>query len=215
MIQGKKVLALIPARGGSKGVPRKNIKPICGKPLINWSIEAAKGCKYIDSVVVSTEDKEIAKIAQNAGAEILWRPENLAADMVPMAPVLQHAAEHIPADIVVLLQPTSPIRTNNLIDRAIERFIESGADTLATGFISHEYEWPSANSYMPRQGLAGWFYDDGNVYVHKADYLKKGKSFGQKTEKMIIDKVYNFEIDDEIDFFTIESLMENYLKINE
>lgn len=208
----KKIVAIIPARGGSKGVPRKNIKPICGRPLIAWSIEAAKKSKYIDRVIVSTEDREIAEVAKQEGAEILWRPKKLATDAVPMAPVFHHAVQNISADIIILLQPTSPIRINNLIDRAIERFLDSGADSLATGFITHAYKWPSSNSDTPRQKLAGWFYDDGNIYIEKVDHLKKKKRFGKKIEKMIIDRYYNFEIDDEIDFFIVEALMKDYLK---
>ncbi len=212
MIKDKKIIAIIPARGGSKGVPRKNIKPICGRPLIAWSIEAAKESKYINRVIVSTEDKEIAEIAKQEGAEILWRPQELASDTATTVSVLQHAIENIPLDIIVLLQPTSPIRINNLVDRAIRRFLDNRVDSLATGFITHEYEWPSANSGIPRQKLAGWFYDDGNIYIHKAAHLMEGKWFGKRREKMIIDKYYNFEIDDEIDFFIIEALMKDYLK---
>lgn len=211
MIKSKKIVAIIPARGGSKSLPKKNIKPLCGKPLILWSIEAAKESKYIDRVVVSTEDKEIGGIAERGGAEVLWRPRELASDTATTVSVLQHALENIPLDIIVLLQPTSPIRINNLIDRAIERFLESEADTLATGFIRHDYQWGTFNN-LPRQQLKGWFYDDGNIYIHKPDYLKQGKWFGQKREQMVIDKYYNFEIDEEVNFFIIENLMKNYIK---
>lgn len=206
-----RITAIIPARGGSKGLPRKNIKTLCGKPLITWSIEAAKESEYINRIIVSTEDIEIAKIADKEGVEILWRPEKLATDTATTISVLQHVLKKIEADIVVLLQPTSPIRINNLIDRAIKRFLDSGADSLATGFICHDYQWGMFNN-LPRQQLKGWFYDDGNVYVHKAAHLKEGKWFGEKREKMIIDRYYNFEIDDEIDFLIVETLMKKYLK---
>ncbi|MFH1894579.1 MAG: acylneuraminate cytidylyltransferase family protein [Patescibacteria group bacterium] len=215
MINNKKVIAIIPARGGSKGIPRKNIKVLLGKPLLFWSIKAAKESKYVDRIIVSTEDSEIAEVSRCFGAEVLSRPKNLAADTATTISVLKHVIEKIPeADIVVLLQPTSPVRTGGLIDKAIEKFIKSRADTLATGYICRDYEWGTVNN-LPRQKLKGWFYDDGNIYIHRKDYLERGKWFGKKLEKMIIGKVYNFEIDDEIDFFIIEALMENYLKINE
>lgn len=212
MDRGQKIVAVIPARGGSKGIPKKNIKILCGKPLITWSIEAAKESRYIDEIVVSTENIEIAKVADCEGVEILWRPEKLATDTATTISVLQHVLEKIEADIVVLLQPTSPIRINNLIDKAIKRFLDSGADSLATGFISHMYGWDSSINNTPRQGLTGWFHDDGNVYVHKVAHLKEGKWFGDKREKMIIDKYYNLEIDDEIDFLITETLIKKYLK---
>ena len=105
------ILALIPARGGSKGVPRKNIRELCGKPLIAWSIEAAQKSKYIDRLVVSTEDEEIAEIARYYGAEVpFMRPPELSRDETSgMAPVL-HALEQLPGyENILLLQPTSPL----------------------------------------------------------------------------------------------------------
>ncbi len=211
MKNNQKITAVIPARGGSKGIPRKNIKIFCGKPLTVWSIEAAKESKYIDRIIVSTEDKEIGEIAKKAGAEVLWRPKELASDTATTISVLQHAIENISSDIIVLLQPTSPIRVDNLIDRAIERFFKSGADTLATGCLRHDYQWGLFNN-VPRQQLKDWFYDDGNVYIHKPDYLKQGKWFGKKLEQMAVDRHYNFEIDDELDFFITESIMKIILK---
>jgi CMP-N-acetylneuraminic acid synthetase len=210
MINNKKVIAIIPARGGSKTIPQKNIKTICNRPLIAWSILAAKGSKYIDKIIVSTDDKEIADISKNWGAEVLDRPKKYATDTATTISVLQHAIKEIPGhDIIVLLQPTSPLRANGMIDAAIEKFIKSKADTLATGYICKDYEWGTTNN-IPRQKLKGWFYDDGNIYIHKPDHLIKGKWTGKKMEKMLIDKVYNFEIDDQVDFYIIEKLMEKY-----
>ena len=211
MINNKKIIAIIPARGGSKGIPQKNIKIICQKPLLAWSILAAKKSKYIDRVIVSTDDKEISDISKKWGAEVLNRPKKYATDKATTIQVLQHAIKEIPDyDIIILLQPTSPLRTGKLIDKATEKFIKSKADTLATGYICKEYEWGTTNN-TPRQKLKGWFYDDGNIYIHKPDYLKKGKWVGKKLERMLVDKIYNFEIDDEIDFFIVEKLMKKYL----
>lgn len=211
MIKSKKILAVIPARGCSKTIPRKNIKLIHGKPLVVWSILAAKNSKYLDKIIVSTDDKEIAKIAIKAGAEVLDRPKKYATDKATTISVLQHAIKEVPGyDAIVLLQPTSPLRTGKLIDKAVERFIKSKADTLATGYICKEYEWGTTNN-IPRQKLKGWFYDDGNIYVQSAEHLKKGQWTGKKLEKMVIEKHYNFEIDDENDFYIVEQLMKRYL----
>lgn len=210
MIKNKKILAIIPARGESRGIPQKNIKMIRGKPLVARSILAAKDSKYIDKIVVSTDSKKIAGVSKNWGAEVLNRPKKYATDTATTISVLQHAIKEIPGyDVIVLLQPTSPLRTGELIDRALEEFISSKADTLATGYICKDYEWGSTNN-IPRQKLKGWFYDDGNIYIHKSEYLKKGKWVGKKLKKMIIDKIYNFEIDDETDFYIVENLMKRH-----
>jgi len=211
MIHSKKIICIIPARGGSKSIPQKNIKIICGKPLFVWSILAAKSSKYIDRVIVSTDDKKISDISKKWGVEVLDRPKKYATDKATTIQVLQHAIKEVPNyDIIVLLQPTSPLRTGKLIDEAISRFLLKKADTLATGYICKEYEWGKTNN-IPRQKLKGWFYDDGNIYIHKPNYLKKGKWTGKKLEKMIIDSKYNFEIDEEVDFYIVESLMKKYL----
>ena len=109
-------------------------------------------------------------------------------------------------DTVVLLQPTSPLRYGNLIDRCVSRFQESHADTLATGYVCKNYAWGSDEN-TPRQKLTGWFYDDGNVYVHRVDHLKQGKWWGPRMEQMVIAKEYNFEINDDVDFIVVEALL--------
>lgn len=134
----KKVLAIIPARGGSKSIPKKNIYPILGKPVIFYTIEAAKRSKLIDRIIVSTDDKEIADIARGFGAEIPFlRPKELAEDNTPDLPVFQHALywlkknEDYQPDIVIHLWPTSPFRKNGDIDKAIKLFLENpSADSI-------------------------------------------------------------------------------------
>ena len=204
------VLGVIPARGGSKGLSRKNILPFCGRPLIDWSIAAAEQSQLIDRFVVSTEDPEIAEVAQTAGAEVLPRPVGLATDDATTLAVLMHVLEHIPADIVVLLQPTCPIRINNLVDRAIQRFLDSEADSLATGYILKDIEWGTHNN-LPRQQIEGFFYDDGNVYVHRAEVLRQGRWYGEHLERMIVEHHYSFDIDDEVDFLAAEAVMKKLI----
>jgi CMP-N-acetylneuraminic acid synthetase len=204
------ILGIIPARGGSKGIPRKNIKLIAGKPLIAWTIEAAKRSKLMDRFVVSTEDPEIAAIARQYGAEVMVRPPELATDTATTISVLQHILETVKADTVVILQPTSPVRDPDLIDRCIRKFQASGADNLGTGFIC---KFMAYGDYTARrQELKGFFYDDGNVYVVKSGLIKQGKLHGKMMETLEIDRESNVEIDDEFDFWLAEQVLLKRIK---
>ena len=146
------ILGVIPARGGSKGIPRKNIKMIAEKPLIQWTIESAKSSELISRFVVSTEDAEIAKVSKECGAEVIDRPLAFAADETSTVSVLQHAMSVIEADVVVILQPTSPERNIGLIDKCIQKFIEAKTDNLATGFIC-KYEYGTYTSTPDLNGF--------------------------------------------------------------
>jgi CMP-N,N'-diacetyllegionaminic acid synthase len=123
------VVGVIPARGGSKGIARKNLAPVAGRPLLQWTVEAARGASELTSVVVSTDDDEIAAAA---GVEVLRRPPELAADDTPMLDVVRHAVEQLAPDVVVLLQPTSPLRRAEHIDACVRLLLESGADAVVT-----------------------------------------------------------------------------------
>ena len=203
------ILGVIPARGGSKYVPRKNVRMLCGKPLIAWSIEAADASSLLDSYVVSTEDSEIAEIAINYGAQVMDRPQELATDEADTLPVLLHVLEQIEATTVVLLQPTSPIRDTDLIDRCIRKFLETGADSLATGFTCKYVEY--GKNEKRRQDIPGFFYDDGNVYVIRADLIQRGDRYGEHIECVLLDREQNVEIDDEFDFWLAEQVLERRL----
>jgi len=209
------ILGITPARGGSKGVPRKNIRNLCGKPLLAWTIEAAKQSKLLDRYVVSTEDKEIAEVARKYGAEVIPRPPELATDEASTLAVLQHVLKEVPgADVVVLLQATSPIRNPGLIDHCIKRFLSVGADSLATGFMCKYVEYASPEmraQELRRQDIKGFFYDDGNIYIMKADLVRKGDRYGKKIERVILDKEQNVEIDDEFDFWLAEQALKKRL----
>jgi CMP-N-acetylneuraminic acid synthetase len=199
------ILGITPARGGSKGILKKNIKQIAGKPLIAWTIEAAKRSKLIDKYVVSTEDDEIAEIVREYDADVIKRPMVLATDEASTLSVLQHLVENIPCDIVVLLQATSPIRRPRLIDECIREFKDNDYDSLATGFICDYIEY--GKNELRRQDIQGFFYDDGNVYVIKAGLIKKGDRYGKKIGRKIISRRENQEIDDEFDFWIAEKIL--------
>jgi len=199
------ILGITPARGGSKGILRKNIKTISGKPLIAWTIEAAKKSKLIDRYVVSTEDEEIARVAKEYGAEVINRPFELASDETTTLNVLQHAIKLIPADLVILLQATSPIRRPGLVDECIREFKDNGHDSLATGFICKYTEY--GKNDLRRQDIKGFFCDDGNVYVIKADLMRQGDRYGKKLGRKIISRWENIDIDDEFDFWLAEKIL--------
>jgi CMP-N,N'-diacetyllegionaminic acid synthase len=135
------VVGLIPARGGSKGIPRKNLAPLGGKPLVAWTIEASLGSEHVSRTVVSTDDPEIADVALAHGAEVLDRAPELARDATPMSDVIAHALrELVPETALVLLQPTSPLRSSHHVDEAIERLLASGADGVVSVVeVPHRY----------------------------------------------------------------------------
>jgi CMP-N,N'-diacetyllegionaminic acid synthase len=135
------VVALIPARGGSKGIPRKNLAPLGRRPLLAWTVDAALGSRAVTRTVVSTDDDEIAAAARGVGAEVLERPLELAADDTPMQPVIAHALEALDVpEVLVLLQPTSPLRRAEHVDEAVELLVASGADSVVSVVeVPHRY----------------------------------------------------------------------------
>lgn len=151
MINGKRILALIPARGGSKRLPRKNLLSVGGKPLIAWSIEAGRYSKYVDRVVVSTDDAEIAAIAEERGADVPFiRPAELSGDEASSMDVVRHAANYLEQhgdifDYLLLLQPTSPLRTHKHIDEAVELLIRKNGDSVVSvTAVEHPVEWTNS-----------------------------------------------------------------------
>lgn len=131
------ILGVIPARGGSKGVKRKNIHPLAGKPLILYTIEAARKCRHLSRLVVSTDDPEIAELVTTTGTEVLRRPEDLARDDTPMGPVIQHALRSLAEygyqpDIIVVLQPTAPLRRTEHIDDCLELMSTTSVNSIVS-----------------------------------------------------------------------------------
>ena len=205
------ILGLIPARGGSKGVPRKNVRPIAGKPLIAWTIAAAQQSQRLSRFLVSTEDGEIADIAEQCGAEVLHRPAELATDDATSLSVWQHALSIISAEILVNLYPTSPIRDKGLIDLAIDRFLETRPTCLATGFRCKYLPFGTTDDGLSdlhgRQNVEGFFYDDGNVYVVDTQTIKSGRQYGDRLEQLHVCREGSIEIDEEFDFWMAEQVL--------
>lgn len=182
MIENKKVLAIIPARGGSKGIPKKNIKAVSGKPMINYTIEAAKECDYIDKVIVSTDDEEIAEISMKAGAIVPFlRPDELAVDEAELIDVVMHAVEFYERkaeryDIIVLLQPTSPLRTSDDLQKALEYYMRKGEKSLLS--ISEVSEHPvNMRKFNEENELEKMLGDEGDASEAKKYYKINGAIF--------------------------------------
>ncbi len=199
-------LGVIPARGGSKGVPRKNIKPIHGHPLIAWTIRAALDSKLLDHLVVSTEDPEIAETSRAYGAEVLNRPPELAADETISRDVIAHALGATGARHAVLLQATSPVRSPGLVDRVITAFQNGRWDSMATGFSSALY--PPHGVVHRRLDIEHVFVNDGSVIVSTRETVLARSLFGRRAGTMITTREENVDIDEEFDFWLAEKVLE-------
>jgi len=226
MYKGKSILGLIPARGGSKGLPGKNIKPLLGKPLIVWTIEQALASKYLDRVIVSTDSEEIAEISKKYGAEVpFMRPKELATDEAKSIDVVLYTVKWMEEndksyDLLMLLQPTSPLRTAEDIDRAIELLFEKRANAIVSVCeVDHHPYWSNVlpedgcmkNFIRPeainksRQELPIFYRLNGAIYLAYWNYLKQEKTFfGDKTFAYIMPKEWSIDIDEEIDFILAE-----------
>ena len=204
-------LGIIPARGGSKGIPRKNVKPLAWHPLLAWTIKAATEAALLDRFVVSTEDAEIAEVARLYGAEVAKRPAELAKDDTTTRDVLAHTVREIgrPETVVVLLQCTSPVRSYGLIDRTISAFLAGDYDSMSTGGVQLQY--PPHGVEHRRQDVKTVFINDGSGIVLKAANLELGTLFGQKAGTMITTREENVDIDEGFDFWLAEKILEKYL----
>jgi len=222
MYKYKKILAVIPARGGSKGIPRKNIRMLAGKPLISYSIHTALNSKYIDDVVLSSDDPEIIEIAKIFGAKVLERPKNLAEDDIPLDPVIFHAVSSyekktgMEYDYIISIQPTSPLLTSETLDRAIEEIIESECDTLlSVRDETHLYWTRKNNEYMPlykerlnRQYLDP-IYKETGLFISKRSVVTENSRIGDKIYVFQISFRESVDIDTNIDWWLIENLLKN------
>lgn len=225
MINEKKVIAIITARGGSKGVPRKNIKKLAGKPLIAWTIEEAQRSKYIDRLILSSEDTEIIQTAKEFGCDVPFvRPAELAQDTTRgIEPILHALQKSEDYDCVVLLQPTSPLRIAEDIDRTIETMIEESAPACVSVTETQEspywmYKIEDDQLLQPllsqtdlskrRQDLPSVFVLNGAVYVAEVEWLKKTKTFlTDLTVAYKMPKERSCDIDTQIDFKFCELML--------
>jgi len=213
------IIAIIPARGGSKGVPRKNILPLGGKPLIAHTIDAARSSKLINEVVVSTDCQEIAAVGESLGASVVIRPSELASDTASSESALIHVVSYrksqgIPdPDIIVFLQCTSPFTTTSDIDGVIEKILNGDADSALAVAPFHYFLWKRTDTEgaiginhqkgvrLMRQQREPEFIETGSVYAMKTSmFLKEQHRFFGKTDFYVVDPEHVLEIDDPYDF---------------
>lgn len=227
MYKDKTFLVIIPARGGSKRLPRKNVLDLAGKPLIAWSIEAGLKSKYIDKVVVSSDDEEILNISKLYGAETIKRPNELASDAATTFDAIRHTINNIEKyDYIVLLQPTSPLRNEKHIDEAIELLDSKKADAIVSVCeMDHSPLWSNT---LPQNGsmcnflreevlnkrsqdLEKYYRINGAIYICKTKRLLEEKSFFIKDNIFAykMDRKSSVDIDEEIDFKMAEFLRNN------
>ncbi|MCD6351080.1 MAG: acylneuraminate cytidylyltransferase family protein [Armatimonadetes bacterium] len=224
---GQEVIGIIPARGGSKGVPGKNIRPLAGKPLIVWTIESAQAAETITRVLVTTDDERIASVAREAGAEIVRRPAELAQDTSPTEPAMFHALdllaeqEGYKPDAVALLQCTSPLRGPDIIDAGVRLLFETGCDAVMTvtpiqhwylagtlgegGLFQPEYDYQR----RPRsQDMPEKYRENGALYVTRREaFYRYRNRLGGEVRVLVMDAARSIDIDTEEDFRLAEEVM--------
>ncbi|MEO8310838.1 MAG: acylneuraminate cytidylyltransferase family protein [Caldimonas sp.] len=217
MIGGKRVLALIPARGGSKGLPGKNILPVAGRPLLAWTADAALGARDIDRVVVSSDDAAILAAARACGVDALPRPAALASDTAATIDVVLHVLDVLPGfDVIVLLQPTSPLRNAGDVDAALARFAASGAPACVSVSEAAQspywmYRLDDDQTLRPivdapaeatrRQDLPPVYALNGAIYIADVAWLRRGRAFvSRETVAHVMPAERSLDIDSAGDF---------------
>ena len=228
MISSINISVLIPARGGSKGIPGKNIKNFEGKPLISHSIEYALSSKHlINNIIVSTDDEQIAAISRASGAEIIERPKHLATDIATTESVIEHAIPLIKPkpDIIILLQPTSPLRPKGSLEKAINIFIDGNFDSLLSLSPTHNFFWTingdlaqAEYDYLNRQRRQDIenskikYIENGSIYIFSLNsFLLNSNRLGGEIGYIIFDEEYSHEIDTPQDLKILEQISRDIL----
>ena len=220
------ILAIIPARGGSKGIRRKNLRLLNGKPLIYYQIKNAVESKYISDVVITSEDEDILDYASKFQVYLRKRPKNLSEDNVTLDPVIYDALNYMEKelnkkyDVVITLQPTSPLLTTKTLDKAIKTFIEKDIDTLIPVVdATHLYWKKEGNKIIPdykerlnRQWLPKKYKETGAFLITKREFVKENSRFGENIEIFVLDEYEGLDIDTPLDWLIAETLMKR-LKI--
>jgi len=226
-----KILSVIPARGGSKGIPHKNIRPLDGKPLVAHTIHSAQNSSYIQKVIVSTDDMEIGSVAQSFGADVIWRPHDLSGDKSPSEHAILHVLETLQEsegycpDITVFLQCTSPLTSSADIDGTIRSLLDEDADTALAVAPFHYFLWRKDDlegaiginhdktSRLMRQAQEPQYLETGAVYVMRTEgFIKHKHRFFGKTVLYAMARERVLEIDEPSDFLLAELLVQKNKK---
>lgn len=221
-----KIISIIPARGGSKGVPKKNIKRFLNKPLISHSIEYSQSSKKIIQTYVSTDDLEIKKISEEHNVKVIDRPKEISGDTATTESAVEHVLQNIKfkPDIVVLLQPTSPLRPLNSLEKAINHFIDNNYDSLLSISPTHNFIWNISNNiahprydYIKRPRRQDLnekdinYIENGSLYIFKySNFMKYKNRLGGKIGYIIFEEKYAMEIDTKLDFLILEEISKRF-----
>ncbi len=222
MIKEKNIIAIIPARGGSKGIPKKNIINFLKKPLITHSIEYAKSSNLINDIYISTDDNHIAKIGSENGAKIIKRPDFLSNDTASTESAILHLLNEInnKPDVIVLLQPTSPLRPKGSLDKALEYFFLEKHDSLLSISPTHRFFWNIRDKKaIPKYDFKNRprrqdmdtsdinYIENGSLYIFTYEnLLKNNNRLGGRIGYVIFDEKYSYEIDSMTDLKFLETL---------
>ena len=213
-----KTIAIIPARGNSKRLPGKNTKFLGGIPLLAHSVKYAQQFSFIDEIFVTTDDAEIKKIALEFGAKVIDRPTEISGDFEPTVSALKHVLESISNDVenVILLQPTNPLRPNNLLAEAFELYINSNSDSLFTvsrnhdklgKIVNHKFEPFNYTIGQRSQDLEPLFFENGLLYISKANLIKNDIIISEKAFPLEVNHIFaKVDIDTQEDFDFAEYL---------
>ncbi len=226
-----RLMGLITAKGSSTSVPRKNLRKVAGRPLVEYTFDQAKGSRYLDRLIMSTDDQEIARLSRLAGIEVpFMRPARLCLPETPHLPVVAHALEEMEGsgyepDAIVILQPTSPFRKSEHIDGTIEQFLRGDCDSamsvrrvedhpywmfkIRKGFLEPYVR--TRKAYNRRQDLPPVYSRNGAVYVMTPDVVRSGRLLGDRVRAYIMDWISSFEIDTEDDMRYAQVVMEEML----
>jgi CMP-N,N'-diacetyllegionaminic acid synthase len=228
MLNGQRVIAVVPARGGSKSIPGKNIKPLLGKPLLAWSIDVARQVSEIDRIIVSTDDLRIASVGESFGAEVYARPDQLATDEALIIDALKDLLRRLELEgekleWVVLLEPTCPLRTAEDLRACLKLVTQGDYDSVATfkdADLNPHRAWkltdgipevfiPGAVPWLPRQKLPKAYQLNGAVYVFRAGLLAdEAKSLlVGRLGAVVMPRERSQDIDDQLDFLIVEALL--------
>ncbi len=216
------IISIIPARGGSKGLPNKNKRQFLGHPLVAHSIMYSQASKIISNTYVTSDDQEILELSREYGASIIERPSNISGDIATTESAIEHALSQIDPkpDAIVLLQPTSPLRPEDSLDIALNKFSEQQNDSLLSLSATHNFFWKVSNNdtnaeydFMNRpmrQNMKSEdirYIENGSLYIFKTDHFLKYKNrLGGNIGHIIFDEEYSKEIDTELDFLYLESI---------
>jgi N-acylneuraminate cytidylyltransferase/CMP-N,N'-diacetyllegionaminic acid synthase len=224
-----RVLGLIPARGGSKGIPRKNVREFAGDPLIAHTIRAALNADTVDRTLVSSDDEEIMSTAREYGADVPFkRPAELATDDAPTGPVVEHALHYLEDEAgesygtVVLLQPTSPLRMASHVDEAVARYRETDATSLVTTSEDHSYRWRETAHGAERMNYRGdrkrrqdkspEYVENGAIYIVRADeFMTTGDLQAGVTALYVMDQIHSIDVDEQFDLWLAENVYTEWL----